>query len=56
MAHEYDGLRAVVAGIFDRGEGADYALVVGDLLVGVEGDVEVDLETRCELSNAFLLL
>ena len=33
-------------GVFDRGEGADYALVVVDFGVGlfVEGDVEVDLE------------
>jgi len=34
----------VVDGVFDGGDGADDALVVGDFLVGVEGDVEVDLE------------
>jgi hypothetical protein len=43
MAHEDDGFGAVVAGIFDGGECPDDALVVCDLLVTVEGDVEVDL-------------
>jgi hypothetical protein len=44
VAHEHDSFCAVVAGIFDGGESADDALVVRDLLVGVEGDVEVDLD------------
>lgn len=43
VGHEDDGFGAVVEGIFDGGDGADDALVVGDVLVGVEGDVEVDL-------------
>jgi len=47
MAHEDDGFGAVVARIFDGGEGADDALVVCDLLVGVERDVKVDLEVCC---------
>jgi hypothetical protein len=37
-------------GVFDCGERADDALVVCDVLVGVEGDVEVDLhdgEVNC---------
>jgi len=46
MAHKDDGLCAVVAGILDGGEGADDALVVGDLLVGIERDVEVDLDAK----------
>lgn len=33
----------MLEGVFDGGEGADDALVVGDVLVGVQGDVEVDL-------------
>ncbi len=37
-------------GIFYGGERADDALVVGDFLVGVEGNVEVDLDERGELS------
>jgi hypothetical protein len=44
MAHEHNGFGAVVARIVDGGESADNALVVGDLLVSVEGDVEVNLE------------
>jgi len=43
MAHEDNSFGSVVASMFDRGESADDALVVGDLLVGVEWDVEVDL-------------
>lgn len=43
MRHENDGFGAVIDGIFDGGERADDALVVGDVLVGVERDVEVDL-------------
>lgn len=34
----------MVDGVLDRGNGACDALVVGDLLVGVEGDIEVDLD------------
>lgn len=46
MGHQNDGLGAVVKGIFDGWDGAGDALGVGDLLGGVEWDVEVDLE-RC---------
>jgi hypothetical protein len=43
MTHENDGFGTIVAGVFDGRECADDALVVCDLLVTVEGDVEVDL-------------
>ena len=45
MGHEDYGFGALVDGIFDCGEGADDALVVGDFGVGffVQGDIEVDL-------------
>jgi hypothetical protein len=43
VRHQHDGLGAVVNGILDGGQGADNALRVGDVLVLVEGDVEVDL-------------
>lgn len=43
MGHQDDGFGALFEGIFDGWEGADDALVVCDFLVGVEGDVEVDL-------------
>jgi len=45
VGHEDDGFGAILDRIFDRGQGADDALVVGDLGVGllVEGNVEVDL-------------
>jgi hypothetical protein len=42
MRHEDHGLGSVVDGIFDSGEGANDALIVGDF-VAVERDVEVDL-------------
>jgi hypothetical protein len=51
MAHEDDGFGAVVAGIFDGGECADDALVVCDLLVGVEGDIEIYLEGHCQMMH-----
>ena len=40
---EKDSERTILEGILDGGEGTDDALVVGDVLVGVERDVEVDL-------------
>jgi hypothetical protein len=43
VGHEDDGLGTVLDGMLDCGESTDDALVIGDLLVGVEGDVEVDL-------------
>jgi hypothetical protein len=33
----------MVDGVLDSGQGTDDALVVGDVLVAVEGNVEVDL-------------
>lgn len=50
MGHEDDGFGAMIGGILDGGEGADDTLVVGDVLIGVQGDVEVDLETEVSLS------
>jgi len=47
VRHEDDGLGAIVEGVLDGGEGTDNSLVVGDVLVGVERDVEVDLEGFC---------
>jgi hypothetical protein len=46
VGHEDDGLSAVLGGILDCGKSTDNALVVGDLLVGVEGNVEVDLYSQ----------
>lgn len=43
VGHEDDGLSSVLDGILDCGESTDNTLVVGDVLVRVEGDVEVDL-------------
>jgi len=43
MGHEDHGLGAMVDGVLDGWDGTDDTLGVGDLLVGVEGDVEVDL-------------
>ena len=47
VGHEDDGFGAVVAGVFNGGKGTDDALVVCDIPVGVEWDVEVDLEDDC---------
>jgi hypothetical protein len=44
VGHEHHGLGAVVYSILDGGDGTGNTLVVGHLLVGVEGDVEVDLD------------
>lgn len=46
MGHEDDGFGAMIGGVLDGGEGADDTLVVCDVLVGVQGDVEVDLGTE----------
>jgi hypothetical protein len=43
VGHEDDGLGAIVDGILDRWDGADNPLRVCDVLVGIEGNVEVDL-------------
>jgi hypothetical protein len=43
VGHEDHGLGTVVDGILDGGDGASNALGVGDLLVGIEGNVEIDL-------------
>jgi hypothetical protein len=43
VGHEHNGLGAVVDGILNSGEGTDDTLGVGDVLVLIEGDVEVDL-------------
>lgn len=44
MGHEDDGLGAMVDSIFDCWNSTGNTLGVGYFLVGVEGDVEVDLE------------
>lgn len=44
VGHEDDSLGIVLDGVLDGGESTDDTLVVGDLLVGVKRDVEVDLE------------
>jgi hypothetical protein len=46
VAHQDDSFGAILACVFDGGKGADNALVVCDLLVAVEGDIEVDLEVE----------
>jgi hypothetical protein len=48
VGHQDDGLGAVVDGILDGGQGTDDALVVGDGLVLVERDIEVDLRSDYE--------
>ncbi len=47
MGHEDDSFSTMFAGVFDGGKGADDALIVGDVLVGVERDVEVNLYGHC---------
>ena len=42
MRHEDNSLGSIVDCVFDGWYGADDALVVGDLLVGVKGNIEID--------------
>lgn len=44
VGHEDHGLGAIVDGVLDGGESTDDTLVVGDVLIAVEGNVEVDLK------------
>jgi hypothetical protein len=46
VGHEDHGLGTVVDGILDGGDGTSNTLGVGDLLVGIERYVEVDLWYR----------
>lgn len=46
VGHQDNSLGAVVDGILDGGDGTGNTLCVGDVLLGVEGDVEVDLFTK----------
>lgn len=46
VGHQDNSLGAVVDGILDGGDGTGNTLCVGDILLGVEGDVEVDLFTK----------
>lgn len=50
VGHEDDGLGAVVDGILDGGESTDNTLGVGDVLVLIQRDVEVDLFGRVVLA------
>jgi hypothetical protein len=57
MGHEDHGFGAVVDGIFDCWDCACDSLRVGDFLVAVEWDVEIDLEcvsTRILAANGML--
>lgn len=45
VGHEDNGLGAIVDSVLDGRDGTGNALIVGDVLVGVERDVEVDLYT-----------
>jgi len=56
MGHQDDGLGAMVEGVLDGGDGADDALVVGDVLVLIERDVEVDLEREMRENSALKIL
>jgi hypothetical protein len=51
VGHQDDGLGAIVDGVLDGGDGTDNTLGVGDVLVGVKRDVEVDLESRAGLAG-----
>jgi hypothetical protein len=43
VGHEHNGLGTVVDGILDGGQGTDDTLGVGNVLVLIEGDIEVNL-------------
>lgn len=46
MRHEDNGLGAIVDGILDCWNGTGDTLVVGDVLIRVEGDVEINLADK----------
>lgn len=46
VRHEDDGLGTIINGILDGWNSTGNTLVVGDVLVGIKRDVEVDLETQ----------
>jgi hypothetical protein len=56
VRHEDNSLGAIVDGVLDGRDGADNALGVGDLLVGVERDVEVDLVSISASGRSMLLV
>jgi hypothetical protein len=43
VRHKNDSLGAILDSVFDGVECADDALVVGDVLLGIEGNIEVNL-------------
>lgn len=51
VAHENDCLGSILNGVLDCWESANNTLIVCDLLVGVEGDVEVNLGMAVSNSN-----
>lgn len=53
VRHQDDSLGAILNSVLDGGQSTNDALVVGDLLVGIKGDVEVDLcyISLCPLSS-----
>lgn len=53
VGHEHYGLGAIVDSVLDGGDGACDALVVGHLLVRVEGHIEVDLGMLREVLVAY---
>jgi hypothetical protein len=56
VRHEDNSLGAIVDGVLDGRDGADNALGVGDLLVGVERDVEIDLVSILASGMSMLLV
>lgn len=52
VGHEDDSLGTLLDGILDSGQSTNDTLVVGDLLVGIERDVEVDLDDVITSANA----
>lgn len=51
VGHQDDSLGAIVEGVLDGGDGTDNALGVGDVLVLIEGHVEVDLDKHNTFSQ-----
>ena len=43
MRHEDDNFGAVFAGIFDCWKRSDNALIISDILGGIEGNIEINL-------------
>jgi hypothetical protein len=49
MGHKDDGFGSIFDGVLDGRGGTDNTLVIGDFLIGIERDIEVNLQLGVSL-------